>query len=76
VLTVLERIDPRLVEDAKAPLRIAEIKDFGSVANKAQREGVALWNSSGGTPAQREAAKDAFAKFAQVVIARTMIGLV
>jgi cellulose biosynthesis protein BcsQ len=76
VLTVLARIDSHLVEDAKAPLRIAEIKDFGSVANKAQREGVALWNSSGGTQDQRDAAKIAFAKFAETVIARTMIGLV
>ena len=76
VLKVLERIDPKLIADAKSPLRIAEIKDFGGIANKAQREGVALWKSSGGTPAQREQAREAFAKFAEAVIARAGIGLV
>jgi cellulose biosynthesis protein BcsQ len=70
VLTLLARIDKDLVADAKAPLRLAEIKDFGSIANVAQREGVALWQSSGGTPAQRAEAEESFVNFAGVVLKR------
>lgn len=70
VLTVLARIDPELVEDAKSPLRIGEIKNFGGIANQAQREGVALWRTTGGTPQQRMEAKQAFEKFASAVIGR------
>jgi len=71
VITVIGRIDKELVKDAKAPLRLADIQDFGSLANVAQREGVALWQCSGGTPTQRTQAKEVFETFAKNVIKRS-----
>lgn len=74
VLTVLGRIDPCLIEDAKAPLRLAEIQDFGTIANIAQREGVSIWQCSGGTPDQRSEARVVFERFARNVINRARLG--
>jgi cellulose biosynthesis protein BcsQ len=71
VITLLGRIDKDLIADATAPLRLADIQDFGSLANVAQREGVALWQCSGGTPAQRAQAKEVFETFAKNVIKRS-----
>lgn len=73
VITVLERLSPDLVSCAKPPLSLAEIKDFASLANSAQQQGVALWKANSGTPEQREIARACFHKFAEAVLRR--IGL-
>jgi hypothetical protein len=73
VITVLERLSPVLVSCAKSPLRLADIKDFGSLANAAQNQGVALWNADAGTPDQRKDAHDTFNAFARTILKR--IGL-
>jgi cellulose biosynthesis protein BcsQ len=73
VITVLARLDRALVSRAQAPLRLAEIKDFGALANAAQQQGVALWDAEAGTPGQRDEARSCFAEFAGAVIKRTAL---
>jgi hypothetical protein len=73
VVAVLKRISSDLVSAAIAPLELTEIKDFGTLANAAQQQGVPLWAAEAGTPEQRSAAHDAFSTFAQTVLTR--IGL-
>lgn len=71
VIGVLARVNKELVSSAVAPLRLTEIKDFGTLANAAQQEGVAIWNTHAGTPPQRAEAKVLFEEFATAVIRRT-----
>lgn len=70
LLKLLKRVDPELVEAARAPLSLASIPDFASRASAAQREGVALWHTSYGTDVQRLAAKRSFQKLAEQIIER------
>lgn len=70
VITVLQRLDKDLVSKAKSPLRLAEIKDFGSIANASQLQGVPLWNVDAGTPDQRTEAHQLFQAFATAVLSR------
>jgi cellulose biosynthesis protein BcsQ len=71
LLAVLARQDGSLVASARAPLRIADIQDYGAIANAAQREGVPLWQTNQGTPQQREVPHRDFAAFAATVLQRT-----
>lgn len=70
LLTVLERQDRSLVAYAKAPLRLANIQDYGSIANAAQRDGVPLWKADQGTPQAREVPRADFHDFAKNVLER------
>jgi cellulose biosynthesis protein BcsQ len=71
VLTLLSRIDADLTSVARSPLRLADIKDFGSLANAAQREGVAIWNTTqAGTPDQKLEARTAFRRLAERILHR------
>lgn len=70
LLTVLERIDSRLVASAVAPLQLGAIPDFGGRAAAAQREGVALWRATFGTDIQRTAARHCFSQLASAVVTR------
>lgn len=70
LLAVLASVDTSLTTAARPPLRIGEIKDFGSLANSSQHGGVAIWQAAAGTPAQREEARDVFASLATSVLSR------
>lgn len=74
VLEVLRRIDPALVANATAPLRIGEVKDMGQLANASQQKGVAIWNTDSGTAEQRAAARVPFVELANSILQR--IGIV
>jgi cellulose biosynthesis protein BcsQ len=74
VIAVLERLDADLVASAKAPLSLTEIKDFGALANAAQQQGVALWNTTAGTPDQRTEARECFMEFGKTVLKRIGLG--
>jgi cellulose biosynthesis protein BcsQ len=75
VITLLGRLDPALISQAVSPLRLAEIKDFGTLANGAQLEGTALWNTTRGTQQQRGEARDAFVEFARHVAERAGLAI-
>ena len=51
-----ESLAPPRDEDPK----LGQVKDLALMVQAAQREGVPLWESSGGTPAERRAAKRSF----------------
>lgn len=70
LLTVLRRVNPQLGEAALPPLRLGEVKDFSSLANAAQNEGVAIWRTSKGTQEQRDEAKETFGQLAKAVLSR------
>ncbi len=71
LLTVLGRVDPRLVEKATSPLTLGLIQHFGSLASSAQSTGVPLWQSAAGTDGQRAEAHKSYADLADVVLRRT-----
>ena len=70
LLAVLATVDPALVTAARPPLRIGEIKDFGTLANASQHDGVPLWRTESGTPAQRDDARSVFTQLAKTVLSR------
>ena len=74
VLTVLQRIDSKLVAYAQSPLKLAEVKDYGALANAAQQQGVELWQTSAGTQDQRQDAQTSFRALAATVLSRIGLG--
>lgn len=74
VITVLRRLDEKLVTAAIHPLKLAEIKDFSGQASAAQQLGVALWNLESTTPEQRFEARTVFQDFAKIVLKRINLG--
>ena len=73
VVTVLQRLDPRLVVPAVGKYELGQIKDFGTIANASQLEGVPIRDVAAGNPAQREEAESAFLALARTILARTGI---
>lgn len=56
-----ESLAPSQAEDPK----LGQVKDLTSLVQVAQREGVAIWECSGGTPAERNTAKRSFVRIAK-----------
>jgi len=75
LITVLKRLNPELTSSARAPLRLASIKDFGSLALSAQSEGVAIWRSEKATATQAAEAHSDFLKLAKSVLQRINLPL-
>lgn len=71
IVTPLRKIDHALAPGSMRDLKLGQIKDFGTLANAAQTQGVSIWEVAAGTPAQREQAKDAFKSLASRIIALT-----
>jgi len=74
VVTVLRRLDARLVAPAGDRYELGQIKDFGTVANASQLEGVPIQDVRAGNPSQREEAKEAFLKLARALLHRAGTG--
>jgi cellulose biosynthesis protein BcsQ len=70
VVAVLRRIDPQLVPSSAFPLRIADVKDFASVATASQLEGVPIFDVQKATEAQRQEAKQIFETLAVAIVKR------
>lgn len=51
--------------------KLGEIKDFASLVQKSQRQGVPLWEVKGGNATNKEEAKNAFFKIAKAIIKKT-----
>ena len=71
VVGVLRRVDGRLVAPAGRRYELGQIKDFGTVANASQMEGVPICEVKAGNPAQREEARTAFLALAHALLQRT-----
>ena len=64
VACVLHRHDEQLAPPPSEDPILGQVKDLASLVQVAQREGVPMWECSGGTPAQRSEVKRVFAGLA------------
>lgn len=72
IATVLRRIDKDLASTSISQNKLGQVKDFGSLATLAQDQGVPFASVNGGSPEQKQQAKDEFAQIAERIIQRTM----
>lgn len=70
VVSVLREVDADLAPGNLSQFKLGQIKDFASIANLAQEQGVAMEEVDGGTEYLKDEARNAFHDFAQKVIAR------
>ncbi len=70
VISVLREVDAELAPGSLSHFKLGQIKDFATIANLAQKQGVAMDDVDGGVPYLKEEARAAFRDFAQKVIAR------
>jgi hypothetical protein len=68
VLAVLKRVDASLVTAASPPLKLGEAKDFGTLANASQQQGVPLDKVRAGTQEQRDTAQQAFDELVSAIL--------
>lgn len=68
VVRVLRKIDPRLASTSLSQNKLGQIKDFGTLANESQIQGVPLMRANAGTPDQRRQAQLAFESIANKII--------
>lgn len=71
VSSVLRRINEDLAPARSTDPVVGRVKDFTSVVQRAQQEGVAIWECSLRNRKEKDAAKVAFEKIASYVIRRT-----
>ena len=72
ISSVLRKIDKRLAPSSKFDPRIGAVKDFASLVQAAQREGVAIWQCSGYTrPDEQDAAMNEFDRIATYIVENT-----
>ena len=71
VSSVLRKINENLVPGRASDPVVGRVKDFTSIVQRAQREGVALWECSLRNKKEKDAAKVSFEKIASYIIHRT-----
>jgi cellulose biosynthesis protein BcsQ len=71
VAAVLRELDTSLAPPATADPIIGQVKDFASLVQTAQREGVSLWKCSSTYQDQKDAARAAFAEIASNIVRLT-----
>jgi len=72
IATVLRRIDPELAP-ASMSTRLGQVKDFGTIANASQKQGVPMHEVNAGTQSQRQEAYAAFMAIAKKILARSTV---
>jgi len=70
VAAVLKEVDEELAPGSLSQFKLGQIKDFATLANLAQRQGVAMKDVAGGTQYLKDEAEAAFREFAQKIIGR------
>jgi len=68
VAAVMRELDPNLAPEPSVDPIVGQVKDFASLVQTAQREGVPLWQCSSTYADQKEAAKRAFKEIASQLI--------
>jgi cellulose biosynthesis protein BcsQ len=71
VVTVLGRLDSRLVVPDHGQYELGQVKDFGTIANASQLEGVPIRRVAAGNPDQREEARRVFLHLARTFLVLT-----
>jgi hypothetical protein len=70
VAAVLKEINEDLAPGSLSQFKLGQIKDFGTLANLAQQQGVAMSDVEKGATYLKDEAKAAFKEFAKKIIAR------
>ncbi len=70
VAAVLKEIDEELAPGSLSHFKLGQIKDFASLANLAQEQGLDMAHVDGGAQYLKDEANEAFQEFARKVIAR------
>jgi cellulose biosynthesis protein BcsQ len=70
VVSLLRKIDPSLASESLQDNMLGRVKDFASLASLSQAQGVALDKAEGGSPDQKEIARETFAQIAKKIIER------
>ena len=68
---VLRSVNEDLAPASSTDPIIGRVKDFTSIVQRAQREGVAIWNCSSRSKREKTAAEESFAKIASRIVYRT-----
>ena len=71
VSSVLRRINEDLAPGRSTDPVVGRVKDFTSIVQRAQQEGIAIWECSVRNKKEKDAAKVAFEKIASYIIRRT-----
>lgn len=74
IVAVLREIDGDLAPGSLSQFKLGQIKDFATLANLAQEQGVAMSDAAGGAQYLKDEARVAFEAFAQKVITRIREG--
>lgn len=73
LLTPLKKIDPTLAPSTASESRLINVRDFSTLVQQSQEQGVPLWKVFGGQPYQLEEAESAFSRLADEVIHRSSL---
>ena len=68
VVSVLKQIDPALAPQSVSSSKLGQVKDFGSIVQIAQSEGVPLENTTEGSSDQAAQAGEAFRQIAARIV--------
>jgi hypothetical protein len=71
LISPLRRIDETLSPSTASASRLIDVRDFSTLVQQSQEQGVPLWKVYGGQPYQTEEAQRAFYALADEVIKRT-----
>lgn len=71
LITPLRKMDRRLASTNVSASDLGEIKDFATLVQQSQSQGVPLWEVYGGAGYQTEQAYKLFSKIAQAIISKT-----
>ncbi len=67
---VLKEVDKGLAPGSLSHFKLGQVKDFATLANLAQQQGVAMKDVDGGAQYLKDEAQAAFREFAQKITAR------
>ena len=72
ISSVLRKIDQNLAPAGLTDPVVGTVRDFTTIVQKAQREGVAMWECSAHNTAHKKAARTSFEKIASYILRKTM----
>ena len=70
IITILRQVDSSLSPSTISTAKLGEVKNFSSLVQQAQTEGVPLMDVKNGTPQNKLEAKNAFTAIAKKIIAK------
>jgi cellulose biosynthesis protein BcsQ len=70
VIAVLRKLRPHLAVGTASELRLGQVQDFATNAQKAQAQGVPLWLVKEGNEGHKGKARSAFTRIAKAIVAR------